>query len=221
MTGRGGRSAIPIGLVAGLVVGLLGIASVRHWSVADSDADTGAGNPAAQLLSAWSRYRHTTWRIVGEFVRTSPSGAVLLRSPVVQLQRPPQRVSVRNGVVERRIDSDVLLCVDEASGCTTGTSQTDYEGSVQAELDGLRRLVSGVLPDYLVERSGDCFTLVVQRDHQALDRYGQRTTLCFDGTTGALSASTVERATATDTFKATTVIGTVSDDDLRLVGSTG
>jgi hypothetical protein len=130
------------------------------------------------------------------------------------VQRPPDRLSVQDGALDAHLGGQHIVCTTAVDGqrkCTTAPDTVTYDDQVNAEVAGIARLANGAGAPYTVGRSGECFTLSRPPGNPALDRFGVRSTLCFDATTGALVRSEVQRPGATDRFVAMSVTAGASD----------
>jgi hypothetical protein len=164
--------------------------------------DRGDGTAAAEeLIEAWERSRTATFVRTATFERRSRSTGAAITSEDFLAQRPPRRLHRQLGGVDGRDDRRSVLCPAPIDGsdplpCSFGDPVgPSYAEDVQAEVDGLRSLVTGPDPVYAVA-PGDpagCFDLVQLRVEPRAP-FGIEARLCFDDETGAPIDSRVEYA---------------------------
>jgi hypothetical protein len=199
--------------VAGAVVGVL-VAVVVARALGPEPAPSPAA--AAAFLDAWARHRTATYVAEGTFTRTL-DGEPALESAVRTVQRPPDRLELQPGSATGRLGGRRVACAVEDDGslsCRTGERVGPYEDAVAREVAILRDQVEGPRRVYDVTEDGDCFVL-------ELGAGGERSTYCFDGATGALVRSRIERGRLADTVVMTSVRPEVTDEDLSAVTGQG
>ncbi|MEX2294127.1 MAG: hypothetical protein WD691_10115 [Acidimicrobiales bacterium] len=217
------------GLILGWTViaaytGLLGWASI---DAVDSSgradrAEVEAGAPS-RFIDAWQRSREATFVAVGTYERQSRVSGALLSSEDVVAQKPPRRLHRQMGGVEGQDDGRLIVCPAPPAGeeerrapCQLGApSGVTYSDSVQREVAGLRSILLGDVPLYIVrEPTPGCFDLVQRRiDPRA--PFGVRASFCFDAVSGAVRTSRVHHAGGiVEIVVVTTIRADVTADDL-------
>lgn len=178
---------------------------------------------AERFVAAWERSRLATFVASGTYERRSLVSGVAIASEDVVAQRPPRRLHRQLGGVEGRNDDRLLVCPappageeDEREPCRLGApGGRSYAASVANEVAGLRSLIEGPDPLYIVTsgRAG-CFDLELRRvDPRA--PFGVEASFCFDEATGATSSSRVRHAGGVEEVVVVTDIRTdVTDADL-------
>lgn len=174
---------------------------------------------AAELLTAWERWRTATFYARGSWERRLDNGEPPLRGPVLTVQDPPRRAVVRLGSLVELIDDSVRACDAEIEGvltpgCQTGASGLSYEERVTRELALVADYVSGEQRSFDVGfgDTAGCY----QAENRALlaaAPWGLWAQFCFDGETGAMASARVRRATATDTEVMVEIRAEVSESD--------
>ena len=222
-----GRPAIvtPVtGLVAGFLVGVVGVAALAGAGVPRREepaAPTPRESPAAAdaFLAAWRRSRLGTWVVDSRFERRTAAGAHLT-AEVHMAQRPPDRLVVGLGTVMGRRDGRRLVCHAGDSAvltCRDGGTAPPYAAEVAEELGNLRGYV-GPVGFYAVAReAGGCFRLRL-RAGVLSPPYGQLARFCFDPGTGAPVRTEIERIEGVDRTVAVRVDPTPTSADLDPAG---
>jgi hypothetical protein len=189
------------------------------------DRSVAPPSAADQLLDAWEASRTGTFVASGTFERRSEVTGSLIASEDVLAQRPPQRRHRQLGGVEGRDDDRLLVCPalpteegeESAGACELGEAGgPSYAESVAAEVAGLQTIVGGADPLYTVRRDAQgCFALEQTRvDPRA--PFGRRARFCFDGATGAPTASRVEyEGGIVEVLVVTDIRSEVTDADLQ------
>jgi hypothetical protein len=150
---------------------------------------------------------------------------------VTVVQRPPDRLTERDGSVSGRLDGRAVTCtgVGEDAECLAAAAAVDVAREVDEQLVTLRGYVTGdellygvAATDPLeVTRAGGeadrCYSLELLRQLPVAP-YGTLARFCFDPETGAPTLLRVERPEAVDVTRAVEVSGRVTDEDLRLPG---
>jgi len=206
-----------LGLVGGVAVsvglglaGLLPSSSVRPAPV-PSAADA--------FLSRWRAHLEASWSVQEVEERTTGAGA-RLRVAVHEAQRPPDSVRLGLGSVDGRRGSTVIACATAAGGdqpaCRSAPAPGGWQETVDRQMAGLRRDLTGPEPVYVVQADGtDCFRFVVRDPTAALPvTFGRGARYCLDPVTAALLLSRVERAGAVDTITAIEHHAPATDADL-------
>ncbi len=210
------RVVVSVAVLAAIVV-LVG--AIGWWGPDGSDSATSA-DPVDSFVAAFTRSLNATYKLEGEFVRTTEDGRSL-SSGLLVVQRPPDRV-------QRSLGSTAGTINDRSVNCgvpTGGGAYTCAEGGVVAGFDQRRArqltaiddYVRGDDPVYSVTDDGDgCFGLVRRRaDVDAT--YGTESQLCFDASTGALQRLQVRHdGGTTDVLLGIVLTGEVSDADFDL-----
>ena len=218
-----GRPAIvtpATGLIAGVVVGLVGIAALAGAGWPER-RDERAGAPAESViaanafLAAWRESRLGTWVVDARFVRRLSDGRELTTT-VHTAQRPPDRLVVGHGAVEARRGRQRLACAlaeDETLVCRDGGPAPPYTAEVEAELRTLEGYVGPTGFYAVAEEPGRCFRLRL-RVAVLSPPYGQLARFCFDLETMAPVRSEIERIEAIDRTVAFRVSARPTDADL-------
>lgn len=174
-------------------------------SLGDDGAERRDGalrDPAAELVAAWERSRHATFVATGTYERRSDVSGATISSEDVVAQRPPRRLHRQLGGVEGRDDDRLIVCPagvpgegEEPAPCQLGApGGLTYDESVEREVAGLRSLVQGDDPIYVVTSpEPGCFDLELRRVEPRAP-FGVAASFCFDAATGAPSARQVRHA---------------------------
>jgi hypothetical protein len=218
-----GRPAIvtpATGLIAGVLVGVVGIAALagagwpeRREEPTDAPAESAAA--AIAFLATWRESRLGTWVVDAHFVRRTPTGRELTTT-VHTAQRPPDRLVVGLGAVDARRGGRRLACApaaDEALVCRDGGPAPAHAAEVDAELRTLAGYVSPTGFYAVAEEPGRCFRLRL-RAAMLSPPYGQLARFCFDQETWAPVRSEIERFEAIDRTVAFRVSARPTDADL-------
>ena len=200
-------------LVGGLLVALLVLARPVPPSVPAGPSRASAES----FLAAWRLSRTATFVAAGTWTRIV-DGRPALAAPTRTAQRPPDRLVSGSGSIQGRIGGRRLGCVLVTGGgasCREGEAVGPYDGAVEHELSILVGQVLG--PGRLYDVSDDgpgCYALRLGRATVA-PPYGQEARFCFDGSSGAMVASRIDRGRAVDVVEVTEVRLDVTDVDLR------
>jgi hypothetical protein len=190
---RARRGTILGSLVVGGYAAALLLATITTRDGELRPGDRGDGAAASEdLIEAWERSRTATFVRTATFERRSPSTGSAITSEDVLAQRPPRRLHRQLGGVDGRDDRRSILCPAPAPDsdplpCTYGEpGGSSYDEDVQAEVDGLRSLVTGPDPVYGVARgdTAGCFDLAQLRVEPRAP-FGVEASFCFDDETGA------------------------------------
>jgi len=200
--------ACVVGAYAALLV-VVGVSAV----VAGSDDDLAAG----RFVSAYERSQLATYSMKGTYTRRSVSTDAEISSPVVEAQRPPERLRAQFGGVQGQIGDQLVVC-GAVRGATTGKRCTwsrvaPYKDLVAQQVAVVRTYLSGDDPLYEVVQDGRCFDLRRTR-YDPRPPYGEAARLCFDSETGALERIRVRNTGVVDETVATELRPTVVDADL-------
>jgi hypothetical protein len=210
-------------VVAGYAVALvLAVVTTRDGELRPGDRGLDAA-ASEELIEAWERSRTATFVRTATFDRRSRDTGSAITSEDVLAQRPPRRIHRQLGGVDGRDDRRSIQCPAPIPGsdrlpCTFGEPDgPTYDEDVQAEVDGLRSLITGAAPVYGVGRddTAGCFELVQLRVEPRAP-FGIRARLCFDEATGAPADSRVEYAGGiTEVIAVTDIRTEVTDADLE------
>jgi hypothetical protein len=218
-----GRPAIvtpATGLVAGVLVGLVGVAALAgaRWPGREEESPSAPRPSAAAaraFLDAYRRSRLGTWAVDARFERRTAAGAALT-SEMHIAQRPPDRVVKGLGTIDARRDSRRWACAADAAGavtCRDGGPAPPYEAEVAEELQTLAGYV-GPEGFYAVTREGStCFRLHL-RAALPSPPYGQGALFCYDPETGAPVRTEIERIEGIDRTVALAVRARPTEADL-------
>jgi hypothetical protein len=219
--------------VAALVLVSLGVVAVT--GVADGGRDTSAPPTTVislqvvdDFLDDFESSLTATFVVRSTFERRRGED-LLAGADLSVVQRPPDRLTQREGSVSGQLDGRAVSCnrSGEDAECLVGSEPVDVQAEVDEQLATLRGYVTG--PDLLygvsatepteVTRSGGesdrCYSLELLRQ-LAVAPYGSLARFCFDPETGAPTLLRIERPEAIDTTAAVEVTGRVTDEDLRL-----
>ena len=168
------------------------------------------------FLAAWRRSLTGTYAMHQVVERRLVSGRTF-SSEVTLAQRPPDRIRVDSSGTEGRVGGRRFGCVPDG-GCRFGGDAPAYTKDVDDELRLLRAIVASETPLYATAYSdaGDGCFLLTLRARVLAPPYGEDATFCFDAATGALRASVVHRAEATDTTTTVDLRADVRPADLQL-----
>lgn len=214
-------NGIFVGVIFGCVaIGLLMYFRFPEVSKAEQDVVLPTEGAAAELVDAWQRMRTETWAVDATFTRTTADGRTFSTS-IREAQRPPERIRVSSAGVEAILNGARYACsipAEEAeSDCREGES-VEYSEVVEAEVNNLRKQLSGSNRLYDVDKAGPgCFDLFARPGHEAAT-WGSRATLCFDPATGAPARSEFQKEGAVDVVQAVSIRPDVTDEELRLPG---
>jgi hypothetical protein len=152
-------------------------------------------------------------------------------SDLTVAQRPPDRLTARDGSVSGQLDGRAVSCTGTGADaeCLVGSEPVDGDAEVEAQLTTVRGYVTG--PERLygvvgteptdVTRIGGeddrCYTLELLRQLPVAP-YGTFARFCFDPDTGAPTLLRVERPEAVDVTAAVEISDQVTAGDLRLPG---
>ena len=208
-----------VGLYAASLVGVALTTEDGRLRPGDRGADAGA---AEALVIAWERSRTATFLRFGTFERHSEQTGATIGSADVLAQRPPRRLHRQLGGVEGRDDRRAIVCPGAPSGeapppCSYGEpTGSSYAEDVEAEVAGLRSLVTGEEPVYAVARGAPgCFSLAQLRSEPRAP-FGLEARFCFDDATGAPTDSRVRYAGGiVEVFAVTEIRASVRDADLE------
>jgi hypothetical protein len=211
---------ISYGFVSGAVIGIaivvvLVATGTRVHDTDDSHADAQPSPEAAEgFVNAWKAMRTGTWSADETFVRMANDGRTF-QGQIHEAQRPPKRVRVAFGTKTLELPGKTVVCAadsGEAKGdCRSEETSQTFEQSVDAELRGVQQLVVGSSAPYSVSQTTrHCFRLQA-RGNSTGSTWGQLATFCFDGDTGAMQSSEIDRGNVTDTTSATSIHANVSD----------
>jgi hypothetical protein len=171
------------------IAGVLALVALLVDVGDESDRDA-----VADLVEAYGRSRHATYRLEGEFSRTMPDGR-RLASAVLEVQRPPDRLHRRLGSASGRIDGRWLNCSSDPDGrfsCAPGAEAPPWDEVVGDEIATLGSYFEGEPPRFHVRRVGeDCFELI-RAEWYPPPPHGVPSQMCFDPATGALRRLVVE-----------------------------
>lgn len=156
---------------------------------------------------------------------------LLAGADLTVVQRPPDRLTVREGSVSGQLDGRAVTCTGTGkdADCLVGSEPVDAGAEVDEQLDTLRSYVTGEELLYgvsateptLVTRIGGeddrCYTLELLRPLPVAP-FGTLARFCFDPGTGAPTLLRVERPEAVDTTQAVELSDRVTPADLRLPG---
>jgi hypothetical protein len=218
-----------------LVLVSLGVAAITRLGDDGSDGSS----TATTVISA---------RVVDDFLEdfeTSLTATFVVRSSferrrgedllagadLTLVQRPPDRLTWREGSVSGRLDGRAVSCngTGEDAECLVGSEPVDVDAEVEEQVATLRGYVTG--PELLygvsarepteVTRTGGendhCYGLELLRQ-LPLAPYGTLARFCFDPDTGAPTLLRVERPEAVDVTTAVELGDQVTDAELRLPG---
>lgn len=174
---------------------------------------------AADLITAWERWRTATFYARGTWERRLDGGGAPLRGTTLTVQAPPRRTVVRLGSLVELVDGSTRTCDAEIEGavapaCVTGAPGLSYEERVEAELGVVTEYVTGETRPFDVGggRRPGCYR-VENRALLAAAPWGLWAEFCFDEETGAMEWARIRRATATDTEIVVEIRADVTDDD--------
>ena len=200
-----------------LVGGLLVAALVLARPVPDPPRPAAPGASAEAFLAAWRLSRTATFVTAGTYTRLI-DGRPALATPTRTVQRPPDRLVAGPGSVQGRLDGRRLGCalvVDGDARCRVGEPVGPYASAVDHEVSILVRQVIGDGRLYAVSDDGPgCFALRLERAVPDAP-YGRRARFCFDGSSGALVSSRIDRGRAVDLVEISEVRVAVTEDDLE------
>lgn len=222
-----------VGLTAALVV-VLGLAAVTRLGDGggpepDPPASTVVGDEAvADFLSDLEASLTGTYVVRSTFERRRGE-EVVGRSDQTVVQRPPDRLTVREGSASGRLNGRAVTCTGEGRGaeCLIGSEPIDEAAEVEEQLTAVEGYVTGDPPLYTVVATGPtevvrqggqgdrCYVLDLLRQLPVAP-YGTQARFCFDPATGAPTLLRVERPEAVDVTTAVAVTGQVTDADLEL-----
>ncbi len=197
-----------LGGVLLLLVGALLVALLvdRSGKVSDGNAHADVSGP---FIAAYRRSLEATYAVEGEFTRTMADGRTL-RSGVLIAQRPPDWIRRQLGGASGAIGGRTLNCSTTPSGefvCGQGTEASPYADDVEYRVEIIASYFDPVSPPvYRVESTSQgCYHLELVR--QVPDpSYGERSVMCFDELTGAMSRFELQRADgSTDLVEAVTI----------------
>ncbi|KAA0235129.1 MAG: hypothetical protein JJLCMIEE_01438 [Acidimicrobiales bacterium] len=179
-----------------------------------------SGDEAEQaLVSAWERYRTSTFSVSSEFVRETTLGGEL-HSETSIVQRPPDRIVRQGGGAIGQIEGVAVDCVttsDEEFVCAEAAAAAPYEQDVAEEIEAFEAYFAAEpgLYDVVLTEAG-CFELTLRREVVAPD-YGNWARMCFDESTGALEYLEIRRPEGVDVTEAVTISTDVADDEFDLI----
>lgn len=201
--------------LAGIVVGIV-LAVLAALLIGPESEDQEPSAAAAEaFLDAWGRSRTATYVSEGTYTRTV-EGRPGLRGAIRTAQRPPDRLEVVPGSATGRIGGRQVACVHDGGrmACREGEAVGPYDAGVAEEVAILRQQVVGPARLYdVTDHGAGCFRLGLVRPYPA-PPYGRSATFCFDGPTGALRRSRVDRGRAVDLLEVTDIRVEVADRDL-------
>lgn len=211
-----------VAIIAGLVVGLLGVVGLAGAGWPDHEGDETVAAPAESATAArafvarWRASRLATWAVDADFLRVMADGR-RLAFDVHMAQRPPDRLVTGPSSLDARVGNERRACgADQADvvGCRQAGVARPYEAEVEDDIDVLRGYVLGRSAFYGVRVDGpDCFALRL-RGPVLSPPYGERARFCFDPATSAPVRAEVWRKEATDRTTAVEVRSTPTDADL-------
>ncbi|HEX7095555.1 MAG TPA: hypothetical protein VF183_06715 [Acidimicrobiales bacterium] len=219
LAGCGVLLGAALGLLLSTVIGDDDEPDVLELTPVESPYPADQAANADAFLQAWERYRNATFRAELTFVRETPDGRRLELERLV-VQQPPRRAVRQLDDITAVEDGETLVCSPRDGDRVCFTQEgSDYAAAVESELAAWRSATSGEAPFYAVHAlDGGCFELRLARELPE-PPYGEITRVCFDEATGALRNRQVIRTTGTDTEEATTISGTVTDEDWQAVGA--
>lgn len=156
---------------------------------------------------------------------------LLLADDLTVVQRPPDRLTRREGSVSGRLDGQAVSCTGSGDDavCLVGSEPVDVDAEVEDQTATLRGYVTGpellygvsaMEPTEVTRLGGEddrCYSLELLRQLPVAP-YGTLARFCFDPDTGAPTLLRVERPEAVDLTQAVELSGRVTDEDLSLPG---
>jgi len=171
------------------------------------------GSAARSFVAAWRRSLEGTWTARGD----TEQGA--LSNPLVEVQRPPDRLTREGRTISGRLGGRSVSCVVDPTGaerCHDGGAAGAYGDDVDRQVAIITGQVGGPAPIYLVQRDATgCFALRLSVA-MAAPPYGERSRFCFDGVTGGPTRRETTRGSVTEVQRFTSVTPTVAEADLAL-----
>jgi hypothetical protein len=222
---------VVVGVSGGVLIGIAAFALLD-----DPQSVVGPGRPvavpfpavehdeaaAAGLLTAWERWRSSTFYSRGTWERRLDAGDSPLRGPVLTVQDPPRRVVVRMGSLVELIDGSIRSCDSDIDGtiapsCVSAEAEQSYAERVAAEMAVVEAYVLGSNRPFDIGPGGSdgCF----RAENRALlpaAPWGLWAEFCFDDETGAMESARVRRDSAVDTEIMIEIRADVSDADFVL-----
>lgn len=214
------RGRILLGALGAVGVLAVAAAVVVLTGVLQQDADPTGPEVDERFLAAWERHRQGTYAMEGEWRRVNPATGRELRSAMLLVQDPPDRLLRQFGAVRGRLDGSEVRCdtdIEDSYRCA-GTERAvgDYDEEVARELENLASYLEGPMPLYEVADAGDgCFDLV-QVGPWPDPPYGSEARMCFDEETGALRYIRRQLETLVEETEAHSVRATVTPLDFDL-----
>ncbi|MBA2282425.1 MAG: hypothetical protein H0W25_14535 [Acidimicrobiia bacterium] len=214
-----------LGAAALGLAGLVGAACSGDDPAAGATTTAGAGAEVVDaFVAAYERSRTASFVIGQTFSRSAGDRGELAYGVRVAQRPPDDRLTVGGGTAAGKVDGLVVRCVTEPSGtseCFDGGAAAADAPVVAAEVEDLRRLVTGDPAPYLVAVDADgCFELTLQVRFPSAP-YGLEAMFCFDDASGAPTRVRVDHGedivddTVTDRIRTD-----VTDADFR-VGDLG
>lgn len=208
------------GALAGLLVGVLVVASLlaggkvtRPLRFSDRDASD-------EFLAAWARYRGGTFVVDADWSRATADGRTLEAGWQIA-QEPPRRVVRQLGSITGELDGKAVNCFSDPSGafsCAPGAPLgRSYADGVRTELDDLRdhfRLTSPPIYRVRPDEHG-CFELTQTRPFPN-PTFGRQAQVCFDAATGAMTYMKRSVDDIVETVRARSVRSQVLPTDFEL-----